>query len=123
MITSEADYKQKLARAEQLGALDPDPNSPEGRDLIALADELGEYERVHFPFEVTKHDIAEFRGGFPAKCSFCDREMKPEQLEPEEAGDWACWYCLLKWAREDDNIQEVAFWERAIKELECRRTP
>jgi hypothetical protein len=119
MIT-DADYKQKLARAETLSALDPDPCSPDGRELIALAEQLDEYERVHFPIRVTKDDIAMLRGGFPEKCSFCSRDVSPEQLEPEEAGDWACWWCLLKWAREDDHIQEVAFWERAIKELECR---
>lgn len=122
MIT-EADYKQKLARAEELAALDPDPNSAAGRELIALADEVQEYERVHFPFHITKDDIAGLRGGYPGKCSFCERDCAPEQLEPEEAGDWACWWCLLKWAREDDQIQEVAFWERSIREVECRRTP
>jgi hypothetical protein len=122
MIT-QAEYNSKLARAEELAALDPEPASAEGQELMSLAESLQEYERAHFSFQITKHDIAELRGGFPTKCSFCDREVAPEQLEPEEAGDWACWYCLLKWAREDDHIQEVAFWERAIKEFECRRTP
>ena len=120
MITNDADYKSKLARAEQLGALDPDPNTPEGRDLIALADELQDYERVHFPAMFTKELIADLRGGVPKECSFCGKPTPEEQLEPEEAGDWACWHCLLKWAREDGHIQEVAFWERAIKELKCR---
>lgn len=119
---NEAEYKAKLARAEELIALDPAVNSPEGQLLIALADELEQYEREHFPFEVTKHDIAMLRGGFPGKCDFCGRDMTPEQLEPEEAGDWVCWYCLRKWAREDGNTREEAFWERCIKEAECRRT-
>lgn len=117
------EYKQKLARAEELSALDPEPNSPEGRDLIALADELEQYERVHFPMENMKGLIADLRGGIPGKCDFCLKPTKPEQLEPEEAGEWVCWYCLRDWAYEDDNMQEAAFWERAIKELECRPTP
>lgn len=65
--------------------------------------------------EITKDAIAELRGGYPEKCSFCDKAVPPEMLEPEEAGDWACWYCLLKWAREDGLVREESFWERAIK--------
>ena len=118
-MISHADYNQKLARAEALSALDPEPNSPEGRELIALAEELEEYERAHFPFRVTKLEIALLRGGFPEKCDFCGERVAPEQLEPEEAGDWVCWDCLLKWAKEDDKISEVAFWERRIKEYEA----
>lgn len=72
--------------------------------------------------DITKHDIAALRGGFPEKCSFCDKVTPPEQLEPEEAGDWACWHCQLKWAKEDDRIQEVVFWERAIREAACGPT-
>ena len=118
-MLSQADYTKKLARAEELCALDPDPDSAEGRELIDLANECQEFERAHFPFQVTKADIAELRGGMPAKCSFCLRDMPAEQLEPEEAGDWVCWHCLLKWAHEDDKMQEVAFWERRLKEIEC----
>jgi hypothetical protein len=120
---NQAEYNAKLARAEELMALDPELNTAAGRELDALADELQEYERSFFPFQVTKQDIAYLRGGLPGKCSFCDRDVAPEQLEPEEAGDWACWWCLLKWAKEDDHLQEAAFWERSIKEFECRRTP
>jgi hypothetical protein len=72
--------------------------------------------------EITKHDIAALRGGFPLQCDFCGKPTPPEQLEPEEAGDWVCWHCLLRWAREDDNIQEVVFWERAIKGVPCPPT-
>jgi hypothetical protein len=118
-VISQADYNQKLARVEELSALDPDPDTPEGRELIGLVDECQEFERVHFPFQVTKADIAEFRGGMPAACDFCAQPTAPEQLEPEEAGEWVCWHCLLKWAREDDHMQEVAFWERRLKEWQC----
>jgi hypothetical protein len=72
---------------------------------------------------ITKLDIAMLRGGFPERCGFCEKVTPPENLEPEEAGQWVCWYCLRNWAHEDDNIIEFAFWDRAIKELECRRTP
>ena len=121
-MLTEAEYKSKLARAEELSALDPEPNSPEGLLLLSLVDDLQEYERATFPFEITKADIAMLRGGMPDKCDFCSRDVSPDELEPEEAGDWACHHCLLKWAREDGSMSEVVFWERCIKEHECRRT-
>ena len=68
---------------------------------------------------ITKADIAMLRGGMPPKCDFCGTDTPPEQLEPEEAGDWVCWRCLRRWAQEDGDIQVEAFWERAIKEAEC----
>lgn len=70
-------------------------------------------------FEITKQDIADLRGGFPEDCSFCGKPTPPAQLEPEEAGDWVCWHCSLKFAIEDGNVREEVFWRRAIKELEC----
>ena len=66
--------------------------------------------------EITKLDIALLRGGFPEKCDFCKEMTPPAQLEPEEAGDWVCWRCLLKWAIEDGNVKEEIFWKRAIRE-------
>lgn len=72
--------------------------------------------------EITKQDIADLRGGFPAKCSFCDTPTPPEQLEPEEAGDWVCWRCLHKWAKQDGLVREEAFWERLLKGLRCPPT-
>ncbi len=122
-MLTEAEYKSKLARAEELCALDPEVNSPEGLLLLSLVDELQEYERANFPFEITKDDIAMFRGGFPEHCDFCGCPVKPADLEPEEAGDWVCHKCLLKWAKEDGNVAEAAFYERLIKERECPRTP
>lgn len=40
--------------------------------------------------------IEAFRGT-PNKCDFCDREMPPDKLHPEEAGMWVCEDCLKKW--------------------------
>jgi hypothetical protein len=121
-MLTEAEYNSKLARAGELAALDPDPGSPEGLLLLSLVEELQEYERVHFPLMFTKDDLADLRGGYPEKCSFCNQTRDPAELEPEEAGDWACHHCLLRWAKEDGNIREASFWERCIKESECRRT-
>lgn len=114
-----AEYNSKLARADELIALDPEPNSPEGLALMKIVEEIQEYEREHFPFEVTKDDIAMFRGGEPQMCDFCGCPTPYEQLEPEEAGDWVCWNCLLKWAREDGRDKEAIFWERKLKEVQC----
>jgi hypothetical protein len=41
--------------------------------------------------------IAGVRGEFPTKCDFCQQEAKPEDLHPEEAGDWVCTSCLKRW--------------------------
>jgi hypothetical protein len=122
-MLTESEYKSKLARAEELCALDPDANSPEGLLLLSLVDELQEYERANFPFEISKADIAMIRGYVPSKCNFCGRDLSVEELEPEEAGEWACHYCLLRWAQEDGNTREALFWERIIKERKCRRIP
>lgn len=122
-MLSNAEYNSKLARAGELAALDPDPQSSEGLLLLSLVAELQEYERAHFPMMFTKDDLADLRGGYPEKCSFCDKPCDPAELEPEEAGEWACHRCLLKWAKEDGNMREAAFWEKCVKETECRRTP
>jgi hypothetical protein len=115
-MLTDAEYNSKLARAGDLAALDPDPNSAEGLLLLTLVTELQEYERAHFPLEFTKADIAMFRGGIPDKCDFCNQPATADELEPEEAGDWACHACLLRWAKEDGNVREEAFWSRIIKE-------
>lgn len=44
-----------------------------------------------------KEMIADLRGGFPEKCDFCDKPTTPENLEPEEAGAWACIECVTRW--------------------------
>lgn len=41
--------------------------------------------------------IEDLRGGVPSKCDFCQKPTPPEQLEPEEAGDWVCRECLERW--------------------------
>lgn len=42
--------------------------------------------------------IAGLRGGWGTRCDFCHEEKPPEQLDPEEAGQWMCSAC---WARQD----------------------
>lgn len=44
--------------------------------------------------------IIALRGGVPAKCDFCCEECAPEDLHPEEGGEWACIDCLTRWAKE-----------------------
>jgi len=46
--------------------------------------------------------IVGLRGGIPEKCDFCGKETPPEQMDPEEAGDWVCWECSARWRREDE---------------------
>jgi hypothetical protein len=50
---------------------------------------------------ITKEDIANFRGGVPLCCDFCHCLRNLDELEPEEAGDWACHDCLRKWLKHD----------------------
>ena len=45
--------------------------------------------------------IEGIRGGVPGVCSFCQKEKLPHELEPEEAGDWACRECLARWRAEE----------------------
>jgi hypothetical protein len=51
----------------------------------------------------TKQLIADFRGGFPDECSFCDTKTDPRYLEPEEGGDWICHWCIDRWEHEDQR--------------------
>lgn len=41
--------------------------------------------------------IVALRGGVPTKCDFCLEERAPEDMHPEEAGEWACIYCIARW--------------------------
>lgn len=90
MITDE-EYQKMMARCHEIAAIDPAPNSDLGKELLALADALEEYERVKFPIE---NLIVDMRGGMPDKCSFCGKVT--HSLEPWEAGDWACHECAAK---------------------------
>ena len=45
--------------------------------------------------------IEDIRGGVPGKCDFCENETPDHQLHPEEAGDWACIFCILRWEAND----------------------
>jgi hypothetical protein len=42
----------------------------------------------------TRQLIASLRGGIPDQCSWCGDTVSPDDLEPEEAGDWVCQRCL-----------------------------
>lgn len=44
----------------------------------------------------TRDLIIGIRGGeeaMPSKCDWCGKPCKPDELEPEEAGDWVCRQC------------------------------
>ena len=55
--------------------------------------------------EVSWQDIVDLRGGVtPTKCDFCGAECGPEHLEPEEAGAWACFSCIVRWELEEKEL-------------------
>lgn len=43
------------------------------------------------------------RGGIPANCDFCNTPTTPENLHPEEGGEWVCTDCLTRWEKEDER--------------------
>lgn len=45
--------------------------------------------------------IGSIRGELPTHCDFCKKPTDPENLHPEEGGDWACSECLERWAKLD----------------------
>jgi hypothetical protein len=54
----------------------------------------------------TKRLISGLRGEIPDECDFCHSRKPPEELEPEEGGQWACWDCLGRWAEQDRRAEE-----------------
>lgn len=60
--------------------------------------DCGSYEEAHI---TTAELIANFRGGIPANCDFCNQPVKPEEAVAEEAGQWACAECWERFERED----------------------
>lgn len=42
-------YSKYLQRAFELMDLDPEPNSPEGQELLSLVDAIEEYESALYP--------------------------------------------------------------------------
>lgn len=50
-----------------------------------------------------KQAIIDLRGGLPAACDFCRKETAPENLEPEEAGEWVCHECLDRWNKQNNE--------------------
>lgn len=63
--------------------------------------------------------IIDLRGGVPAKCDFCNKEVAQENLHPEEAGMWACIDCINRWYREDKKQDQnfKAGYDRALSEI------
>ena len=47
--------------------------------------------------------IVDLRGGIPERCDFCGKPTPPEQMEPEEAGDWVCHTCMKHWNEQEDS--------------------
>lgn len=47
--------------------------------------------------------IIAMRGGVPEHCDFCGQSQCPEDLHPEEAGQWACNECLTRWKAEESE--------------------
>lgn len=64
---------------------------------------------------ITKDDIAELRGGEPHECDFCNEPRSFKELEPEEAGMWACHSCMRQW-----HAQDVAEIREALSEFYSR---
>lgn len=72
-----------------------------------------------------KDMIANLRGGIPVACNFCRQEKPPEQMEPEEAGEWVCWACLDRWEYQEhgghadmSNRIRILDWQRITSDGE-----
>lgn len=46
---ADRNYRHAMKELSRLVVIDPKPNSPEGRRILALSDLIGQYESVHFP--------------------------------------------------------------------------
>jgi len=91
---TEPQYKEALHRLEMLMLEDPEPATDAGRELLALADEVMDYEREHFPET------------FQQTCDFCGKLCAPDAIDPEEGNQWACVECQQKWAAEDGGVRK-----------------
>jgi hypothetical protein len=40
--------------------------------------------------------IIDLRGGVPESCNFCGQKKPPEQLHPDEGGEWICIECIKR---------------------------
>jgi len=45
----------------------------------------------------TRDLIVALRGGVPDVCDFCGEATDPDDLHPEEGGEWACTECIRAW--------------------------
>jgi hypothetical protein len=66
-------------------------------------------------FPDAREIIIGLRGPPPIACDFCFKLTPPEDLHPEEGGDWACVSCLRRW--------EVADARAEIERAETEREP
>lgn len=51
-MMTEPEYEAALARFEVLMDVNPELESEAGEELLSLAEQLMQYERVHFPFPI-----------------------------------------------------------------------
>lgn len=72
----------------------------EVEELTAARDTLDKTIGYGEPAD-TRQLIADLRGGAPCKCDFCEHEGSPDEMEPEEAGMWACPSCWQRFRAED----------------------
>jgi hypothetical protein len=93
MLSTE-EYHAKCKLLGELMLDDPEPLSDLGRELLALADEIEDYEREHFP------DM------FKRTCDFCGKVCDPHEIDCEEGDQWACFECDDRWAKEDGGVRK-----------------
>jgi hypothetical protein len=62
-----------------------------------------------------KEMIADLRGGFPEKCDFCEQARTPDELVPDEGGEWSCIHCWNRWESDDVLQRLVAWYDRLEK--------
>jgi len=53
--------------------------------------------------DVARDMIIGLRGGIPLHCNFCGTTNVPDNMHPEEAGEWACITCIERWRKENNQ--------------------
>jgi hypothetical protein len=54
--------------------------------------------------DITLEWLASLRGGLPERCDFCGEPYDNERYPvPEEAGEWACNFCLERWEKQESD--------------------
>jgi len=57
MMYTDAEYQLAVERANVLAEIDPDMNTPEANELLALVKRIEEYERHFFPHMFSNKEI------------------------------------------------------------------